>query len=67
MLTGAHAILYSSNADADRAFFRDVLELDSADAGGAVQLEHVAKERPVRVGVRAVDDRVRSSQHSSSS
>jgi hypothetical protein len=34
MLTGAHAILYSSNADADRAFFRDVLELDSADAGG---------------------------------
>jgi hypothetical protein len=34
MLTGAHAIIYSTNAEADRAFFRDVLELESADAGG---------------------------------
>jgi hypothetical protein len=34
MLTGAHAIIYSVNAEADRAFFRDVLELKSADAGG---------------------------------
>ena len=34
MLTGAHAIIYSSNAEADRAFFRDVLRLGSVDAGG---------------------------------
>lgn len=34
MLTGAHAIVYSSNAEADRAFFRDVLKLGSVDAGG---------------------------------
>ena len=34
MLTGAHAIIYSSNAEADRAFFRDVLKLNSVDAGG---------------------------------
>ena len=34
MLTGAHAILYSSNAEADRAFFRDVLELKNVDVGG---------------------------------
>jgi catechol 2,3-dioxygenase-like lactoylglutathione lyase family enzyme len=34
MLTGAHAILYSSNADADRAFFRDVLKLENVDVGG---------------------------------
>lgn len=34
MITGAHAILYSENADADRAFFRSVLALDSVDAGG---------------------------------
>jgi hypothetical protein len=34
MLTGAHAIVYSSNAEADRAFFRDVLRLGSVDAGG---------------------------------
>jgi hypothetical protein len=34
MLTGAHAIIYSENAEADRAFFRDVLKLSSVDAGG---------------------------------
>src|SRR5215510_10757313 len=33
MLTGAHAIIYSSNAEADRAFFRDVLKLAGVDAG----------------------------------
>jgi catechol 2,3-dioxygenase-like lactoylglutathione lyase family enzyme len=34
MITGVHAIVFSRDADADRAFFRDVLELDSVDAGG---------------------------------
>jgi hypothetical protein len=34
MITGAHAILYSANADADRAFLRDVLGLSGVDAGG---------------------------------
>ena len=34
MITGAHAIIYSTAADADRAFFRDVLGLPSTDAGG---------------------------------
>ena len=34
MLSGAHCIVYSSNADADRAFFRDVLKLSSVDVGG---------------------------------
>jgi hypothetical protein len=34
MLTGAHVLLYSSNPEADRAFFRDVLEFPSVDAGG---------------------------------
>ena len=33
MLYGAHVILYSTNADADRAFFRDVLEYPHVDAG----------------------------------
>ena len=32
-LTGAHAILYTSDAAADRAFFADVLGLSSVDAG----------------------------------
>jgi hypothetical protein len=29
-----HALIYSHDAEADRAFFRDVLGLDSVDSGG---------------------------------
>jgi predicted enzyme related to lactoylglutathione lyase len=34
MINGAHALLYVNDADATRAFFRDVLRLRSVDAGG---------------------------------
>ena len=34
MINGAHAIIYSTNADADRAFLRDVLKLSHIDSGG---------------------------------
>ncbi|MGH2947004.1 MAG: VOC family protein [Solirubrobacteraceae bacterium] len=34
MITGVHAIVFGSDADGIRAFFRDVLELPSVDAGG---------------------------------
>jgi hypothetical protein len=34
MINGAHSIIYSTSPDADRAFFRDVLNLPSVDAGG---------------------------------
>jgi hypothetical protein len=33
MITGAHIILYSQNSEADRVFFRDILQLRSVDAG----------------------------------
>lgn len=33
MIFGAHVILYSKDAEADRAFFRDILQLRSVDAG----------------------------------
>ena len=33
MINGAHILLYSTNAEADRAFFRDVLEWRHVDAG----------------------------------
>jgi len=33
VITGAHAIVFSKDADADRAFFRDVLKLTHVDAG----------------------------------
>jgi hypothetical protein len=34
MITGAHLLLYSKNAEPDRAFFRDVLGFRSVDVGG---------------------------------
>jgi hypothetical protein len=34
MINGAHSIIYSAKADADRAFFRDVLRLTYVDVGG---------------------------------
>jgi len=33
MISGAHVIVYSKNAERDRAFFRDVLGFKSVDAG----------------------------------
>jgi catechol 2,3-dioxygenase-like lactoylglutathione lyase family enzyme len=33
MISGAHVIIYSKNAEADRAFFRDTLGFKSVDAG----------------------------------
>jgi predicted enzyme related to lactoylglutathione lyase len=34
MITGVHAIVFSPDAEKTRAFFADVLNLPSADAGG---------------------------------
>ncbi|MBO1336933.1 VOC family protein [Streptomyces sp. VRA16 Mangrove soil] len=34
MITGAHTVLYSADAEADRGFLRDVLGWPSVDAGG---------------------------------
>jgi catechol 2,3-dioxygenase-like lactoylglutathione lyase family enzyme len=33
MISGAHVVIYSKEAEADRAFFRDVLGFKSVDAG----------------------------------
>jgi catechol 2,3-dioxygenase-like lactoylglutathione lyase family enzyme len=33
MISGAHFLLYSKDSDADRAFFRDVLQFRAVDAG----------------------------------
>ena len=33
MFSGAHVVLYSQDAEADRAFFRDVLNFPAVDAG----------------------------------
>ena len=34
IITGMHAVVYTRDAEADRAFFRDVLGFSSVDAGG---------------------------------
>ena len=34
MITGMHAVVYTRNAEADRAFFKDVLGFAAIDAGG---------------------------------
>jgi catechol 2,3-dioxygenase-like lactoylglutathione lyase family enzyme len=33
MITGTHSVIYTSDPEADRAFFRDVLGFPSVDAG----------------------------------
>ncbi len=33
MINGAHIVIYTKDAEADRAFFRDVLKFPSVDAG----------------------------------
>jgi catechol 2,3-dioxygenase-like lactoylglutathione lyase family enzyme len=33
MISGAHVVIYSQDAEADRAFFRDVLGFPCVDAG----------------------------------
>jgi catechol 2,3-dioxygenase-like lactoylglutathione lyase family enzyme len=33
MISGAHVVLFSKDAEADRAFFRDVLQFPAVDAG----------------------------------
>ena len=34
MIFGSHVVVFSSDADADRAFLADVLDFDHVDAGG---------------------------------
>lgn len=35
MINGFHALIYSDDLDATRAFFRDVLEMPHVDSGAA--------------------------------
>ena len=34
MITGVHAVIFTTDAERDREFFRDVLEFPSAEGGG---------------------------------
>lgn len=52
MINGAHLILYSRDAEADRAFFRDVLGYPHVDAGDGWL---IFKLPPAEVGVHPAD------------
>jgi len=52
MITGVHAILFAEDADAARAFFRDVLQWDAVDAGGGWLIFALP---PAELGVHPVD------------
>ena len=52
VITGAHVIVYSRDADADRAFLRDVLEYPHVDAGGGWL---ILKLPPAEVAVHPVE------------
>ncbi|HYM25144.1 MAG TPA: hypothetical protein VEU08_18130, partial [Vicinamibacterales bacterium] len=52
-MLGAHIMLYSRNADADRAFLRDVLQFDSVDAGRGWLIFELP---PAEVAVHPVED-----------
>ena len=53
MFTGAHVLLYSKDPDADRAFFRDVLEFPAVDAGHGWLIFALP---PAEVALHPVDD-----------
>ena len=48
MISGFHTVVYSDDADATRAFFRDVLQWPSVDAGGGWL---IFKTAPSELGV----------------
>src|SRR5260370_9642235 len=53
MIYGAHMIVYSKDADADRAFFRDILGWASVDAGHGWLIFALP---PAEVAVHSSDD-----------
>ena len=60
MITGAHAILYSTDPDADRAFLRDVLRLPNVDVGGGWLIFALP---PSEVAVHPADENGRHELH----
>ncbi|MEX0168541.1 VOC family protein [Streptomyces sp. LMG1-1-1.1] len=56
MFSGAHVILYSRDAEADRAFLRDVLGFEHVDAGRGWL---IFKLPPAEVAVHPTDDEPR--------
>jgi predicted enzyme related to lactoylglutathione lyase len=59
MITGVHSLLYSKEADATRAFLRDVLGFSSVDAGRGWLIFALP---PAELAVHPADDEERGSE-----
>jgi catechol 2,3-dioxygenase-like lactoylglutathione lyase family enzyme len=55
VITGAHLMLFSPDAEADRAFLRDVLQLPYVRAGGADDPWLIFGLPPTELGVHPTD------------
>jgi predicted enzyme related to lactoylglutathione lyase len=53
MITGVHALIYTKNADAVRAFFRDVIQSPHVDAGRGWLIFALP---PAELGIHPSDD-----------
>jgi catechol 2,3-dioxygenase-like lactoylglutathione lyase family enzyme len=53
MITGAHAMIFSKDPDADRLFLRDVLEIPCIDSGGGWLIFRLP---PAELGVHGGDN-----------
>ncbi|MFD6160859.1 VOC family protein [Nocardia sp. NPDC060256] len=53
MINGLHAIIYSTDADKDREFLRDVLGFPATDAGGGWLMFEMP---PAELAVHPIDD-----------
>jgi catechol 2,3-dioxygenase-like lactoylglutathione lyase family enzyme len=54
MIFGAHVIVFTHDADADRAFFRDVLNMANVDSGGGWLIFEMP---PSEIAFHPTDDR----------
>ena len=54
MINAAHVVIYTSDAEADRAFFRDVLGLASVDAGEGWLIFALP---PTELGIHPTDEK----------
>ena len=60
MIIGCHVLLYSQNPEADRLFFRDVLQFPVVDAGGGWL---IFKLPPAEVALHPADGESKPGQH----
>lgn len=60
MITGTHVLFYSENPEADRAFFRDVLQFPAVDAGEGWLIFALP---PAEAGIHPTEDESRHQTH----